>query len=69
MHGPAIRIALRYLAGLLVATGLIGAEHVPFIDSDDLGAAINVLVTAVGLLAGLWSEYRYDRAKKLGRAT
>ena len=63
---PIIRIVLRYLAGFLVAKGIIdtGAEG-ELLDPSFMTAFESV----IGVLIGVVSEVWYNRARKSGGAT
>ena len=62
---PIIRIVLRYIAGFLVAKGVIssGAEG-ELMDPSFMTAFETVLGVAIGIV----SEWWYSRAKKTGGA-
>ena len=62
-----IRIALRYLAGVLIAKGLLAPEEGMSITTDpDVAMALQI---AAGALAGAVSEAWFWLAKRFGWAT
>ena len=65
MTGPFARILLRYLAGVLVARGLIDDGSVLSGDPD----VLSVVETILGLLAAGASEAWFYLAKKYGWTT
>lgn len=72
--GPFIRIALRYLAGALVAYGLVPADIATDLanDPDVFGVAMHAVdwgVVALGSAIGAATEWIYAEAKKRGWAT
>ncbi len=60
---PFIRIALRYLAGYLIARGWLAQDDTGIFDDPDLVAAISYGGAALCALA---SEFWYALAKKWG---
>lgn len=62
-----VRIALRYVAGLLVAYGFISAGDVGIILNDP--ALERELAAALGLLFGIVVESAYALARRLGWKT
>jgi hypothetical protein len=62
---PFIRIALRYLAGYLIARGWLAQDDTGIFDDPDLVAAISYGGAALCALA---SEFWYALAKKWGWA-
>ena len=61
---PWIRIALRYVAGWMVAQGMIDGELANIISTDpDLAASFNLLI---GALMAAISETWYAFAKRMG---
>lgn len=67
MSGPIARILLRYIAGALVAKGILDPDSAALLNTDpDL---IELVTAAVGVLMGLATEYAYRLAKRLGWAT
>ena len=66
MTAVVVRIALRYLAGVLVARGLLGADDATFATDPDIQM---MLETALGLaMAGVsegwyWMAHRFGWAK------
>lgn len=72
--GPFIRIALRYLAGALVAYGLVPADLAEELarDPDVVGAAmdaVNWLAVFAGAALAGGIEWVYGLARKHGWAT
>lgn len=63
MIAPLIRIALRYLSGVLIAKGIFGAEHASFFFDPEVEAAI---ITLAGLIIGGATEYTYVLARRYG---
>lgn len=64
MTGLIIRIALRYVAGVLVARGLLGAEDAASFSADpDLQM---ILETGVGLAIGAAVEWWHYIARRFG---
>jgi len=64
MSGPIARILLRYIAGALVAKGLLDPDSAAFFNTDpDL---IELVTAAVGVLMGLGTEFFYRLARKMG---
>lgn len=64
MAGPIARILLRYIAGALVAKGLLDPDSAAFFNTDpDL---IELATAAVGVLMGLGAEFFYRLARKMG---
>lgn len=67
MSAVIVRIALRYIAGLLVAYGFISAGDVGIILNDpDLEREI---AATLGVLAGILVETAYGLARRLGWTT
>lgn len=67
MIGPISRIILRYLAGALVAYGLLDAPMGDQIASDP--DILSFVSLGVGTAAGLATEVGYALAKRWGWAT
>lgn len=67
MSAVIARIALRYLAGVLVAYGVIGSGDVGILLDDP--ALERELATAIGAAIGLVVETAYGIAKRAGWAT
>lgn len=67
MSGPLARILLRYLAGALVARGLIDPDAAYYINTDP--SVIELATIIVGTALGFLSERFYTLAKKYGWAT
>ncbi len=64
MTGLIARIALRYIAGALVAKGLLTADDALAINTDpDL---VELLTTGLGIAIGVGTEWFYALARKLG---
>lgn len=61
--GPIVRIALRYLSGLLVAKGIFGSDDATIFQDPDLEAT---LTTGLGLAVSAGTEYYYALAKRWG---
>lgn len=67
MANPIARIILRYLSGFLVSYGLLSPDMgSEFAVDPDL---INVLVIALGAIAGAATEFYYWLAKRYGWPT
>lgn len=64
MNGLIVRIALRYLAGALLAKGLISADDAYFINTDPTVAEL--ATAAIGAVTMVATEYAYRLARKLG---
>ena len=65
--GPFARIIMRYLAGALVAKGILDPTIGGTLASDpDILMAVEVVL---GLIVGAVSEFSYARAKKTGGPT
>jgi hypothetical protein len=64
---PIIRIALRYLAGFLIAKGWLDATSADALATDpELVAAVQA---GAGVVVAALSEWWYSRAKKNGGRT
>ena len=64
---PLIRIALRYLAGFLIAKGWLDATSADTLATDpEVVAAVQA---GLGLVVAAVSEWWYSRAKKTGGQT
>lgn len=64
MTGPIARILLRYIAGALVAKGILDPDSAALLNTDpDL---IELATAAVGVLVGLGTEFFYRLARKMG---
>lgn len=64
MYGLLARISLRYLAGALVAYGLISPGDASFINTDpDLVEAISA---GLGVAIAVGTEWAYRLARRLG---
>lgn len=63
---PAIvRVALRYIAGAMVAHGVVSAGQESFADDP---VVVEAATAVVGLLLGAATEWYYARAKRTGDA-
>ncbi len=64
MTGLIARIALRYIAGALVAKGLLTADDAIAIKTDpDL---VELVTAGLGIAIGVGTEWFYALARKLG---
>jgi len=61
--GPFIRIALRYLSGLLIAKGMIGDGQADIFTDPDL---VSVIVTGLGFAMAAATEFWYALSRKFG---
>ena len=66
--GPIIRIVLRYVAGFLVARGVIDAGSAAEGSFTDPGVLTSI-ETILGVVIAVASEVWYGKAKKSGGAT
>ena len=65
---PAIpRIVLRYVAGALVAYGIVSAETAQVIQNDPVISG--AVATAFGIVVGVVTEAAYGLAKRFGWRT
>lgn len=66
MRGPIARILLRYLAGALVAKGILSSDDAAFINTNpDIE---QLAIAAVGAALALGTELFYRVARKAGWA-
>jgi len=63
MSGPLIRIALRYLSGLLIAKGFFTGEDATLLEAPEL---VSGLEMAAGMAIAAGTEYWYKLADKRG---
>lgn len=72
--GPFIRIALRYLAGLLVGAGVFTPELARELSTDPdvimiVTQAVDWIMVMTGAAIGTATEWLYHKAKQYGWAT
>ncbi|WEX07361.1 hypothetical protein [Chelativorans sp. AA-79] len=64
MSGLIARIIIRYIAGALVAKGLLSAEDAYFINADP--ELVDLVTTTIGAGLMIATEWFYWLARKLG---
>ena len=74
LYGPIVRIALRYLSGILMAYGLIGSDEGDMLTNDpslerDLVEIVQYASLALGAVIGIAVEFAYAQAKRWGWTT